>query len=161
MLYKDERIWPKAKKELSVAVSKHATGPYLPTGDKPFATDWVEGPAVCPLSDGSYVVYMDAYTRHRYEAKRTRDFRTWEDVTDRISIPKDAKHGSIITVTKAFVDNILSEVAAARKRENLRNERLALPASLKEAVPVEAEITVEGGQAKKSVIICSVSSLKI
>ena len=149
MLYKDERIWPKAKKELSVAVSKHATGPYLPTGDKPFATDWVEGPAVCPLSDGSYVVYMDAYTRHRYEAKRTRDFRTWEDVTDRISIPKDAKHGSIITVTKAFVDNILSEVAAARKRENLRNERLALPASLKEAVPVEAEITVEGGQAKK------------
>lgn len=149
MLYKDERIWPKAKKELSVAVSKHATGPYLPTGDKPFATDWVEGPAVCPLSDGSYVVYMDAYTRHRYEAKRTRDFRTWEDVTDRISIPKDAKHGSIITVTKAFVDNILSEVAAARKREGLRNERFALPASLKEAVPVEAEITVEGGQAKK------------
>lgn len=67
-----------------VAVSDHATGPYLPTGDKPFATDWVEGPAVCPLSDGSYVVYMDAYTRHRYEAKRTRDFRTWEDVTDRI-----------------------------------------------------------------------------
>ena len=149
MLYKDERIWPKAKKELSVAVSKHATGPYLPTGDKPFATDWVEGPAVCPLPDGSYVVYMDAYTRHRYEAKRTRDFRTWEDVTDRISIPKDAKHGSIITVTKAFVDNILSEVATARKREDLRNERLALPASLKEAVPVEAEITVEGGQAKK------------
>lgn len=149
MLYKDERIWPKAKKELSVAVSDHATGPYLPTGDKPFATDWVEGPAVCPLSDGSYVVYMDAYTRHRYEAKRTRDFRTWEDVTDRISIPKDAKHGSIITVTKEFVDNILSEVAAWQYRENLRNERLALPDSLKNAVPVEADITVHAGQAKK------------
>ena len=149
MLYKDERIWPKAKKELSVAVSDHATGPYLPTGDKPFATDWVEGPAVCPLSDGSYVVYMDAYTRHRYEAKRTRDFRTWEDVTDRISIPKDAKHGSIITVTKEFVDNILSEVVAWQYRENLRNERLALPDSLKNAVPVEADITVHAGQAKK------------
>lgn len=149
MLYKDERIWPKAKKELSVAVSDHATGPYLPTGDKPFATDWVEGSAVCPLSDGSYVVYMDAYTRHRYEAKRTRDFRTWEDVTDRISIPKDAKHGSIITVTKEFVDNILSEVAAWQYRENLRNERLALPDSLKNAVPVEADITVYAGQAKK------------
>lgn len=149
MLYKDERIWPKAKKELSVAVSDHATGPYLPTGDKPFATDWVEGPAVCPLSDGSYVVYMDAYTRHRYEAKRTRDFRTWEDVTDRILIPKDAKHGSIITVTKEFVDNILSEVAAWQYRENLRNERLALPDSLKNAVPVEADITVHAGQAKK------------
>lgn len=149
MLYKDERIWPKAKKELSVAVSDHATGPYLPTGDKPFATDWVEGPAVCPLSDGGYVVYMDAYTRHRYEAKRTRDFRTWEDVTDRISIPKDAKHGSIITVTKEFVDNILSEVAAWQYRENLRNERLALPDSLKNAVPVEADITVHAGQAKK------------
>lgn len=98
-----------------------------PTGDKPFATDWVEGPAVCPLSDGSYVVYMDAYTRHRYEAKRTRDFRTWEDVTDRISIPKDAKHGSIITVTKAFVDNILSEVAAAGSvRTCVMNDSLCL-----------------------------------
>lgn len=149
MLYKDERIWPKAKKELLVAVSDRATGPYTPTGDAPFATDWVEGPAVCPLPDGNYVVYMDAYTRHRYEAKRTRDFRSWEDVTDRISLPKDAKHGSIITVTKAFVDNLLSEVAAFQQRENLRNERLALPDSLKAAVPVEAEIRVHAEGAKK------------
>ena len=149
MLYKDERIWPKAKKELSVAVSDHAAGPYIPTGDKPFATDWVEGPAVCPLSDGSYVVYMDAYTRHRYEAKRTRDFHTWEDVTDCISIPKDAKHGSIITVSEEFVDNLLSEVSAFQHREKLRNERLALPDSLKGAIPVEAEITVHGNRAKK------------
>lgn len=149
MVYKDERIWPEAKKELSVAVSDHATGPYVPTGDKPFATDWVEGPAVCPLADGSYIVYMDAYTRHRYEAKRTCDFRTWEDVTDRISMPAGAKHGSIIMVPRAFVDTILTEVAAFQHREKLRNERLALPDSLKTLVPVKAEITVHGDKAKK------------
>ena len=136
MLYKDERIYPVAKKELLVAIADHADGPYLPTGDKPFALDWVEGPAVCPMADGSYVVYMDAYTRHRYEAKRTRDFRNWEDVTDRISIPKSAKHGSIITVSSEFVDNLLAEVEATKKREADRNERLALPDTEASSLPL-------------------------
>lgn len=149
MLYKDERIYPVAKKELLVAVADHADGLYLPTGDKPFAVDWVEGPAVCPMSDGSYVVYMDAYTRHRYEAKRTRDFRNWEDVTDRISIPENAKHGSIITVSPEFVDNLLAEVEAAKKRESDRNERLALPETETSILPLEANITIQANQPKK------------
>lgn len=149
MLYKDERIYPKPRKELLVAVAEHAEGPYIPTGDEPFAVDWVEGPAVCPLPDDTYVVYMDAYTRHRYEAKQTRDFRNWEDVTERISIPANAKHGSIISVTKAFVDNLIAEVEAGKVREQQRNERLALPESELSSLPVEAKITVQGNQSKK------------
>ena len=148
MIYKDERIYPEPRKELLVAVSDAATGPYVPTGQPPFATDWVEGPAVCVLPDSSYLVIYDAYTKHRYEAKRTRDFQNWEDVTDRIAFPENAKHGSVITVDRAMVTRLQQETADYRRREALRAERLALPDSLQYALPLQTILTVNMDQGK-------------
>ena len=148
MIYKDERIYPTAKKELHVAKAEHAEGPYVPVSEKSFTENWVEGPAICSLADDSFIVYMDAYTRKRYEAMRTTDFIHWENVTDRISIPQGAKHGSIIKVDKAFVDNLLSELALAKKKQQQIEERLALPADEMSSLPIKADITVYGSHSK-------------
>jgi len=149
MIYKDERIYPTARKELHVAIADHAEGPYILADDKPFASDWVEGPAVCPLRNGNYVVYMDAYTRHRYEARQTADFIHWNDVTDRISVPQGAKHGSIIMVDKTLVDSLLLETDRAAKKQKQEEERLTLPEQAVSSLPIKANITIHGEQSKK------------
>ena len=79
---------------------------------------------------------------------RTTDFIHWENVTDRISIPQGAKHGSIIKVDKAFVDNLLSELALAKKKQQQIEERLALPADEMSSLPIKADITVYGSHSK-------------
>ena len=109
MVYKDETEVPRPRKNLLVAVSDSVEGPYIPTGGKPFTRDWVEGPAVLALPDGSCLVYMDIYRDKRYEAMRTRDFKTWENVSDKISIPAGARHGSIIEVPMSVVNGLLKE----------------------------------------------------
>ncbi len=148
MLYKDERIYPVAKKELLVAVSESAEGPYIPIEQPAFATDWVEGPAVCPLSDGSFVVYYEAYTKHRYEAKRTTDFVNWEDVSDKISMPESAKHGSFVVTDRAFINNILAEYDAYKVRELKRDERLKYPESEIEDLPLASTLTIHLKESK-------------
>lgn len=109
MVYKDERELPIPHKNLLVATSSNATGPFAPTGVPTFTKDWVEGPAVCRLSDNSYLVYMDAYKDKKYEAKRTTDFKSWEDVSDRISLPVGTKHGSIVETTLDHMDELVFE----------------------------------------------------
>lgn len=109
MIYKDESELPTPQKNLLVATSDHAEGPYQRISEQPFTKNWVEGPAICLLPDSSYLVYMDAYKDKRYEAKRTRDFITWQDVSDKISLPGGTKHGSIITTTLDSIDNLIFE----------------------------------------------------
>ena len=107
MIYKDETEIPQPQKNFLVAVAERAEGPYIPTGDKPFTRDWVEGPAVCPLSEDHYLVYMDAYRDKHYEAMITRDFTSWENVTDKISVPSGARHGSFVIVPMSMVDKLI------------------------------------------------------
>jgi len=109
MIYKDERELPTPQKNLLITVSDNAEGPWKRISDQPFTKKWMEGPAICQLPDSSYLVYMDAYKDKRYEAKRTRDFITWQDVNDKISLPEGTKHGSIITTTLDSIDNLFFE----------------------------------------------------
>ncbi len=132
MVYKDERELPVAQKNLLVAVSDQAEGPYLKISEKPFTRNWVEGPAICPLPDDSYLVYYEAYRDHSYEAMQTRDFVTFKDVTSRISLPPDTKHGSIARVPGHMVDALVKEAerAAAEERENSGREGIMAPKPL-------------------------------
>ncbi len=108
MIYKDETEVPKPHKNLLVATSKNAEGSYKRVSEKTFSPDWVEGPAVVSLNDGSYLVYMDSYRQNKYLAQRTFDFKTFEDVSDKITMPRDARHGSFVKVSKSFVDTLIA-----------------------------------------------------
>lgn len=98
MVFKDERAEP-LKKSLRVAESLSLDGPWANISDE-FTAAWSEGPSIVKLGR-EYVVYYDHYRPPlRYEAKATRDFRTWRDVTEEMELPEKAKHGSFLRITR-------------------------------------------------------------
>ena len=105
LIVKDETRNP-ARKHLRIASSDDIAGPYENLGP-PFTRDWVEGPTALKVGE-DWLVYCDAYRDHRYEAKQSRDLKTWEDVTSRISFPKDTRHGTALAVEDQLLQALLS-----------------------------------------------------
>jgi hypothetical protein len=111
MVFKDERLKP-VKKNLRLAFADKADGPYGEIGDA-FTRSWVEGPSALKIGPG-YLVYFDAYRKpQHYGAMRTRDLKTWEDVTDKLSFPADHRHGTAIRISREQA-NDLRKVSTAR-----------------------------------------------
>ncbi len=106
LIIKDETRNP-AKKHLRITSSDDIAGPYE-TLEPPFTRDWVEGPSAIRIGD-EFLVYYEGYTAHRYEAKRSKDLKNWEDVSSDISFPKGARHGTVFAVEKTFVDELFSK----------------------------------------------------
>jgi hypothetical protein len=106
LIVKDETITP-PKKHLRIASSDKLDGPWENLSP-PFTRDWVEGPTAIQLGD-DFVVYFDVYREHHYGAVRSRDFKTWEDITDKISLPKGLRHGTIIAVPEELVRSLRAE----------------------------------------------------
>lgn len=112
LIVKDETVNP-PKKHLRLAAADTVAGPWKEFG-APFTRDWVEGPTVIQVG-GAWLVYYDVYREHHYGAVRSRDLKTWEDVTAKISIPKGARHGTMIAVPRVVVDKLIEAGAAAKK----------------------------------------------
>ena len=70
-----------------------------------FTRDWVEGPTAIQIGD-EFLVYYDGYTAHRYEAKRSKDLKSWEDVSSKIEFPKGTRHGTAITVPMELIQQL-------------------------------------------------------
>jgi hypothetical protein len=103
LFYKDERRFPEAKKEILLATSDSLAGPWTVPEEPISPRNWVEGPSVVRI-DGDWVVYFDAYTRHRYEGVRSRDLETWTDITDSLRFPEGARHGTVLEVSRSVLD---------------------------------------------------------
>jgi beta-xylosidase len=95
LIFKDEREHP-IKKNLRLAVSTRASGPYTQVSE-PFTRDWVEGPSAIRIN-GDWIVFFDIYRERRYGAVKSKDLKTWEDVTNAVSFPKDHRHGTVLKV---------------------------------------------------------------
>jgi hypothetical protein len=104
MILKDER---NSGKNLRVSISDKVTGPWSKTAE-PFSPKglWVEGPTCLKIGKFCYV-YYDAYRKHRYGAMRTKDFKTWENVSDKLEVPKGMRHGTVLTVSSDVLDKLL------------------------------------------------------
>lgn len=105
LIVKDETKTP-PKKHLRAARAADPEGPWQEFA-APFTRDWVEGPTTVSVG-GEFIVYYDVYREKHYGARRTRDFVNWEDVTDRISLPAGARHGTMLEVPRAVVDGWLA-----------------------------------------------------
>jgi hypothetical protein len=115
LVVKDESLVP-PKKHLRIASSDDLEGPYADLGP-PFtpAGLWVEGPTAIKIG-GDYLVYFDAYMAKHYGAMRSRDLRTWEDVTDQMTFPGEGtplrmRHGTVIAVPGAVVEQLRAGAA--------------------------------------------------
>ena len=93
MILKDETRNP-VKKNLRIAVSDKATGPYS-ASSPPFSPDWVEGPTAARI-DNEWIVYFDMYRDKRYGAVKSADLKNWATVTDKLSMPAGARHGASV-----------------------------------------------------------------
>jgi PelA/Pel-15E family pectate lyase len=104
MILKDETRNP-VKKNLRIAVSAKATGPYG-AASPPFSPEWVEGPTAARVNN-EWVVYFDMYRDKRYGALKSADLKNWETVTDNLSMPAGARHGTVFTVSDAVLARLL------------------------------------------------------
>lgn len=102
MIVKDETRWPSPKKHLRMTFAAQLDGPWDPAGPA-FSEDWVEGPTAVRLGRW-WIVYFDEYTRKRYGALRTTDFARWENISDQLSFPSGARHGTVLRAPRRIVD---------------------------------------------------------
>jgi len=100
LIVKDETVEPQ-RKYLQVAKADSPTGPFGPLS-KPFSPAWVEGPMATRIGD-ALVCYYDVYKEGRWGAAMTRDMAVWDDVSDRLTMPAGARHGSLLRVPRSLV----------------------------------------------------------
>jgi hypothetical protein len=118
LIIKDERKSPEPKKYLQMARAADLQGPFTELSE-PFTPKgvWVEGPTALKIGD-DYVVYFDVYTQKHYGALRSRDLKTWEDVTAQMSFPDEGtpvrmRHGTAIAVPAEIVARLRAASAPA------------------------------------------------
>jgi hypothetical protein len=82
-------------------------GKKLPSPSPPKGL-WVEGATA--LKVGKYwYVYFDAYRKDRYGVMRTKDFKSWEDVSGRLKVPKGMRHGTVLSTSHDILDELLKQ----------------------------------------------------
>lgn len=96
-------------------------GPFKSADGKPvdnpapkttFGRTFSEGPCAVKLpaekgKPAQWVIYYDQYHPQEFGAVITSDFKTFTPIPERISVPAEHKHGTIIKVKKEIVENLL------------------------------------------------------
>lgn len=107
MFVKDETLAPATQKNIRLVRGRTPLGPWDPVSP-PLTSSafWAEGPAAIKVGD-EYRVYFDKHMINAIGLVRSRDLKTWEDVSDRTKFPADARHGCIIAVPRAVIRSLL------------------------------------------------------
>lgn len=91
---------------LRVAFGRTPTGPWQDVS-APFTQKFTEGP--CALKIGKdWLIYFDAYRQKIYGAVKTRDFKTFTDITPEVSFPAGHKHGTALRVPREILEGLLN-----------------------------------------------------
>jgi hypothetical protein len=105
MFLKNENPKP-AEKNIRVSKSKHAAGPYPTSVSAPITGNyWAEGATAITIN-GQVYVYFDKYRDHRYGAVRSKDMKTWEDISDQVAFPKGTRHGTVFQVSEQVFNGL-------------------------------------------------------
>lgn len=106
MFVKNETVQPKTEKNIRMIRGATAEGPWGEASPPLTGNYWAEGPAAIKV-DGEYRVYFDKHRLNAIGLVRSRDLKTWEDVSDKVTFPADARHGCILAVPRAVVARLL------------------------------------------------------
>lgn len=91
---------------LRVASADLPLGPWK-NESEPFTKKFTEGPCALKVGD-DWLVYFDAYHEKVYGAMKTRDFKTFTDVTLEVSFPAEHKHGTAFRVPCEIFEKLLT-----------------------------------------------------
>lgn len=98
---------------LRVAFADSPLGPWKDES-KPFTQKFTEGPCALKIG-GDWLIYFDAYREKVYGAVKTRDFKTFTDMTREVSFPENHKHGTAIEVPREILNGLLNRPNASAK----------------------------------------------
>ncbi len=90
---------------LRVAFGNGPLGPWRDISD-PFTKQFTEGPTALKVGD-DWLIYFDAYRANVFGAVKTRDFKSFTNITSEVSFPLGHKHGTVLTVPRKVLENML------------------------------------------------------
>ncbi|HRG83241.1 MAG TPA: glycoside hydrolase family 43 protein [Chitinophagaceae bacterium] len=96
------------ERNLKVAFANDPMGPWTNIS-KPFSASFTEGPSVLKIED-QWLIYFDSYQKKIYEAVQTKDFKSFENITDHVQVPAGHKHGSILPVKRKIVNQLIKKM---------------------------------------------------
>jgi len=106
MFVKDETRNP-VQKNIRVTTSSYLEGPYSGPSEPITGAYWAEGPTAIRI-DGRWIVYFDKYTERKMGAVTSKDLKTWEDISDKISFPDGMRHGTVFETDEDILINLLN-----------------------------------------------------
>ena len=106
MFLKDETISPKPQKNIRIATSKKLSKGFSAPSEPITGNYWAEGPTAVKIGN-QWVVFFDKYRNHQYGAVASTDLKNWQDVSDKISLPKGIRHGTIFTISQAEFNTLI------------------------------------------------------
>ena len=101
------------ERDIKVAYAKSPYGPWTKPGE-PFTGKMMEGPTVLrlpqPAANGqsAWLIYYDRYELKDFGAHYTEDFVHFEDVSNRVSVPRLHKHGTIFEADEDILQGLLN-----------------------------------------------------
>ena len=99
-------------RNIRVAFAADPLGPYSKASE-PFTPAFSEGPTVAKAGD-DYLIYYDQYRDKIFGAMKTKDFKTFTDITKEVSLPEGHKHGTIFTVKKKTIRKIQNYLSVSK-----------------------------------------------
>ena len=101
LVFKDNT---RMQRNIKVAFGNRPEGPFH--DDSPaFTPEFTEGPTVARVGK-DYLIYFDSYRAKKYGAMCTKDFKTFTDLTDSVSVPAGHKHGTIVMTDEETLDKL-------------------------------------------------------
>lgn len=95
-------------RNIKIAFGPGPLGPYSESS-APFTPNFTEGPTVAKVGE-DYLIYYDQYRDKIYGAMRTRDFKSFTDITKQVSLPMGHKHGTIVPVSRKEAKKLVKTV---------------------------------------------------
>ena len=105
MFLKDETLKP-PQKNIKIAIAEKPSGPFGPASEPITSKYWAEGPTALKIGD-YWHVYFDKYSEGHYGVIRSKDLKTWEDISDQLTYPKGMRHGTAFAVSSDIAKKLL------------------------------------------------------
>ena len=114
------------QRNLRVAFGDSPLGPWRDIS-QPFTSRFTEGPTAIKVGD-DWIIYYDAYQAKTYGAAKTRDFKTFTDISQEVIFPEGHKHGTVFKANRMRLTKLLKAGNA-----QVYNSRLPFKSSIPEA----------------------------
>jgi hypothetical protein len=106
MFLKDETNKPfTPQKNIKMATSAQAEGPYSDASEPVTGAYWAEGPTAIKIGD-KWHLYFDKYRLRQYGLLVSSDLKNWIDKSDELEYPEGLRHGTVFKVSEKILKKL-------------------------------------------------------